>query len=737
MEKISTSGEEFDRTCSESARKVIVDRYLMRDPEDPSRVIETIPEMFERVARALAEVDAQYGHAREQVEATYREFLDLMVSRKGTPAGRTLANAGNSNTQMVANCVVLHIEDSMHDIFTTLRDASLLQQAGSGIGFPLHLLRPAGSIVKKSVSYASGPVSFLKIYNNAFGIIQQQNRHGANMAVMRVDHPDILDFIRCKNVEGDLGNFNISIGLTDEFMRQAFDPDYENVTWTCRFGGRTYKPRLIKRNSKGHIVADECGKLIGIDEVDMSAKDIFDIIVSSAWNNGEPGCVFLDTVNAANPLPGMGAIEACNPCGEQFLQDGDVCNLGSVNLGMHVSERGIVDYRGIAKSGRVLTHMLENVVDLLDFPVDRVRRAVTGNRRVGVGVMGFADMLFRARVRYGSEESTRIAERAMRVMHQSACTESGRLARERGNFPNWDKSVFAVHGTPRRNAAVTSIAPTGTISQAFDASGGMEPLFSIAYVMENVLNGKNLEVSNRFFLQECERHGIVGMAHPIIQYAFKNGSLSDAPESLGVPEVIKRVFSVAGDLTAEQHVRMQAAFQKWCDNSISKTINFPHSATHEDIWRGYYLAWTSKCKGCTVYRDGSRFIQVLNKLGEDSTIAAESDGSQSESTGDDDALSSSDDSMAASSSSSTDCLDEVIRATMFGGGAPARKKPQSCPDCKSVNTLRRSQSCTECTRCMWSACDSPVRSKSASPKHSKAPATPDRIEIPSCLSSRV
>jgi ribonucleoside-diphosphate reductase alpha chain len=587
------SGRETKLPFSVNALQVLAKRYLLRTHE--GEILETPEEMFQRVARALAEVEKGYGMNSQHIDELAREFNEVMASFEFTPAGRTLANAGGP-TRLVSNCIVLHVEDTMESIFGTLRDAALLQKAGSGLGFPLHLMRPAGTLTKTSYGTASGPVSFLQVYNSAFGVIKQQNRHGANMAVMSVSHPDILEFIHAKDKEGDLRNFNISVGLTDEFMRQVMENSQE--PWFCEFNGVKMRPRRVKRDHNWSFVSAE--------EVSMTARQIFQEVIESAWKTGEPGCVFLDTVNKANPLPGLGRIEACNPCGEQFLHDGDVCNLGSLNLEKFVRD-GRIDYPRLRHVTRLAVQMLDNVIDLSDFPVERVNTVFRGNRRVGLGIMGFADMLYQLNIGYATPEGRKVAEDVMAFIQKSGHEMSVELGDRKGVFPNWGKSVFAPLGILRRNAAITNVPPTGTISMMFDCSGGVEPYFALAYYYKGILGGMQLSYVNKHLRRALESRGLY--SQELMDRICKAGSVQGIPE---LPEDLRRTFVTSMDITAEEHILMQGAFQKHCDNAISKTINFPNSATREDILCGYITAWKAGCKGCTVYRDGSRFEQVLN-----------------------------------------------------------------------------------------------------------------------------
>lgn len=946
---------------ADNAIRVIEKRYLARNEQ--GEVVETPKTMFLRIARALAQVELDYGARPEDVKKWEEEFYGVLSRFEFTPAGRTLANAGGP-TRVVANCIVLHFDDSMDGIFGTLRDASLLQQAGSGLGFAWHLLRPAGTMTVRSRGQASGPVSFLRAYDHAFGTIKQQSRNGANMGVMRVDHPDILEFIDCKRKEGTIVNFNISVGMTDEFMRAVKENKKE--PWLCEWKGQKMKPRIIKRNNRNAYISHE--------EVTLTARELMDKIVDAAWTNGEPGVLFPDAANRTNPAPALGRLEATNPCvtgdtlvftdqglrraddlaragsalrvvsdgrfgssallesspvfstgikdivrvttkegyevrctpdhrimtgngwveaqalkagdelhvlnrkggfgmngtleegrilgwivgdgtisairavlsffgeekrelapafaqavsavvsgvgvqtrnlpvgvidikdrdearvmserlrvwsaqhglteqehkhvpesvltgsenmargflqalftadcsvqdggdkgmsvrlaasylpllkdvqrlllnfgiasriyenrreaqmrpmpdgkgglkpvfcraqhelaitkanlkifaeeigfltevkqgkivgalkkraargpyreefiatveavtaygkemvydltepvthsfvanglvvhncGEQWLHDGDVCNLGSINLAKFVKD-GEVDEAGLRHATRMATRMLDNVVDISDFPVEKVNRTFRNNRRVGLGIMGFADMLYQLNIGYNTSEGFAAAKRVMKIVNDTAHEYSEELARDKGEFPNWEESVFGPKGQNRRqrNAALTTVAPTGSISMFFDCSSGVEPFFALAYKKENIMGGESLLYTNKFFEATLRKRGL--WTEELIADVMEKGTIQHRAD---LPEDLRRVYVTAMDISAEDHIRMQAAFQAHTDNSISKTINFPNSATREDVRTGYMLAWELGCKGGTMYRDGSREEQVLN-----------------------------------------------------------------------------------------------------------------------------
>jgi ribonucleoside-diphosphate reductase alpha chain len=634
---------------SMNALQVIAKRYLVHNRD--GNVIESPEDMFFRVASALASVEGNYGKSAEEVGKIREQFFEVLHNFEFTPAGRTLSNAG-APTPIVPNCVVLHADDSMDGIFETLKQAAVLQQSGCGLGFPFHILRPAGTIAKRSRGVASGPVSFLHVYNDSFGVIKQQNRHGANMAVMRVDHPDILEFIHCKDIEGDLKNFNVSIGLTNEFMEKVKSNDPS--PWLCSWRDEKMKPRRIYRD--GRIVVDT-------KEETMTARELFNEIITCAWQTGEPGCVFLDRVNETNPLPGLGRIEACNPCGEQFLHDGDVCNLGSINL-EHFEKGGKVDYDRLRYVARIATRMLDNVIDLTSAPVEKINKAIRNNRRVGIGIMGFADLLYKLHIPYNSDEGIKTAEKIMKCIQDATHEMSQELAEEKGVFPNWDKSIYKQQNVKMRNAATTNIAPTGTVSMIFDVSGGVEPYFALAYHYQGILGGNTeLYYLNKHLKREL---AAIGLDTPeIMKRVYEEGSMARIES---IPESIRRVFVTSMDISAEDHIRMQSAFQKYCDNAISKTINFAEDATKEDVLQGYIMAWQLGCKGCTVYRNNSRRVQVLNlnkktEPAEDDTVGVK---------------------------------------TMVVKAASGESSEKLCPECNGA--LEYGEGCVKCKECGWGKC---------------------------------
>lgn len=569
-----------------NAMRVLKARYLMQD--EATGEYETPEHLFHRVATHIASVE-------KDPEFWADKFESMMKSFEFVPGGRTLANAG-AKTVLVSNCVVLHMQDSLDSIFETLKEAALLQQAGSGVGFPFHKLRPAGMPCRRTLGRSSGPLSFLRIYSAAFSIIQQHGRHGANMAMMRVDHPDILEFLEAKQKENVFKNFNFSVGITDEFMERVIAGD--KSPWMCEWNGQKMKPRYITR--------DETGCVTDISEADISAPEIMELLIEHAWSNGEPGCIFIDTVNRANPLPGLGRIECCNPCGEQFLHSGDACNLGSINLEKFVKEDKTLNRERLRDVAKVAVRFLDNVVDLTNFPVERVSNMFKNNRRIGLGVMGLADMLFLMGLPYNSEEGRKVAAEAMKVIQEAAIESSVALGEEKGNFANFDKSVWAGKVKTMRNASLTNVAPTGSTAMLLDVSSGVEPYFALAYRRDSCLAGKMEPFVNKHLKKALVSAGCY--TDEIMDKILSTGTLQGVEE---VPEEIRKVFVTSLDISARDHILMQSGVQKYCCNAISKTINFPKSATREDVRTGFIEGYRQGCKGLTVYRNGSREYQVL------------------------------------------------------------------------------------------------------------------------------
>ena len=591
-------GVSDDLKLSVNAASVLKRRYLLKN--DQGEVIETPSEMLRRVDDAVAQPDRLYDSSAD-IEKTADEFHAAMSALEFLPNSPTLMNAGTELGQLSA-CFVLPIEDSMTGIFESLKEMAIIHQSGGGTGFSFSRLRPKGDIVKTTSGIASGPVSFMSIYDAATDVVKQGGRRrGANMAIMRVDHPDVIEFITSKSDSGALRNFNISVGVTDVFMDAVVHgKDYDLVN-----------PR------SGHVVKG------------ISAREVFDLIVTMAWRTGDPGLAFLDEINRANPTPQLGAIESTNPCGEVPLLAYESCNLASVNLGRLVEDSAL-NYDRLAQLVRTGVHFLDNVIDQTRFPLDEVARITRGNRKIGLGVMGFADMLIEMGIPYDSEEAIRLADEVMAFILDEARKASMELAAKRGTFPNYEASVYPSRNLPLRNATVTSVAPTGTISIIASCSSGIEPLFAVAYVRE-VLEGTRLLEVNPAFERMAKRRGID--SHDLMLEIAKKGGVRDIE---AVPEDMRRLFVTSMGIAPEWHVRMQAAFQRHCDNAVAKTVNLPREATPDDVRRIYMTAYELKCKGITVYRYGSKPEQVLyvgpvleRELGRGEHVAAgsEYDGS--------------------------------------------------------------------------------------------------------------
>lgn len=564
---------------NENAVRVLERRYLARDEQ--GQLTETPRGMFERVARTIAAADRNYD-ANADVEAVAGQFFDMMAELKFMPNSPTLMNAGRPLGQLSA-CFVLPVEDSMEQIFDAVKNAALIHKSGGGTGFAFSRLRPAGAAVRSTGGVASGPISFMKVFNAATEAVKQGGtRRGANMGILRVDHPDIMDFITCKRDTSEITNFNISVALTEEFMR------------------------AVESDSSYDLVDPHDGRVTA----SLSARKVFDSIVEMAWLNGEPGIVFIDRMNRDNPVPALGAIESTNPCGEQPLMPYESCNLGSINLSRMTRRdadgRMQIDYDELGRVVDLAVHFLDNVIEVNSYPLTQIRDTTLRTRKVGLGVMGWADLLFEMGISYASDEGVALAEEVMGFIHDRAWAASRELARVRGPFPAWQQSIFSEDEQPPRNATVTTIAPTGTISIFAGASSGVEPLFALAFV-RNVMDNDALPEANPVFEQELKKRGLYTPA--LMRRVAEHGTVHGIDE---LPEDIRRVFVTAHDISPEAHVRMQAAFQRHTDNAVSKTVNFTHDATQDDVRQTYMLAWKLGLKGITIYRDGSRDSQVLN-----------------------------------------------------------------------------------------------------------------------------
>jgi ribonucleoside-diphosphate reductase alpha chain len=568
-----------------NALKVLEARYLRRD--DAGEICETPAQLFRRVASAIAEAESTWsGEAavREWAER-FHAALDALDFLPNSP---TLMNAGTGLGQLSA-CFVLPVEDSLEDIFDSLRLMALVQRTGGGTGFSFSRLRPTGDVVASTGGRSSGPVSFMQIFDSATEHIRQGGkRRGANMAVLRVDHPDILEFIRAKRTPGVLENFNVSAGVTNAFMKAVR-------------GNRSYA-----------LVNPRTGREAGR----LNAREVFEEIVDSAWATGDPGLIFLDAINAASPTPALGPIEATNPCGEVPLLPFESCNLGSINLSHMVKAAAEangdpIDWDKLRAVVPVAVRFLDNVIECNRYPDPRFAAMAYGNRKIGLGVMGFADLLIRLGVSYASPEALEIGSRVMQVIATQAREASLALAAERGVFPNYDGSVLAARGERRRNATLTSIAPTGTLSILAGTSASIEPLFAVAYRRAHVLSGAGLTEIHPLFVECLERRGL--RSDRLMSEVLAKGRLAEVE---GLPAEIKRLFVTALEIAPEQHVAVQAAFQQHVDNAVSKTVNLLEEASREAVALVYQLAWEKKMKGVTIFRYGSKGTQVL-QLGAD------------------------------------------------------------------------------------------------------------------------
>jgi ribonucleoside-diphosphate reductase alpha chain len=563
---------------TEQALRVLKERYFLKDAE--GKPVETVEEMCWRVAWELASAEVKYGWSRKQVMEEAAQFYRQMINRWFLPNSPTLMNAGKGNGLQYSACYVIPVPDSLDGIFDGVKYQGLIHQSGGGTGFSFSRLRAKGSRVRSTMGVASGPVSFMRVYNEATQQVKQGGmRRGANMGILRVDHPDIMEFIHCKE-DGGITNFNISVTITDKFMKAlARDEEYE-------------------------LIAPNNGEVVG----KLFARKVWNEIAEGAWRTGDPGLVFIDRINdsSANPIRAKGwEVESTNPCGKQPLYPFDACNLGSIFLNYYV-EDGKINWDKLSESTHCAVRMLDNVIEMNPFPLPQIAETVHNIRRIGLGVGGWADMLVELGIPYDSEEALTLASEVMEFINEEGHKESQKLAAERGAFPMWKLSIYA-DAKPIRNSTVTTIAPTGSIGILANTSGGCEPLFAIAYQHIVKSEGRTLTFVNPLFEKVARERGFY--SEELMAKVAEHGTVRHLSE---IPEDVRKTFGTAHEIDPEWHVRMQAAFQKYTDNGVSKTINLRNEATVEDVKKAYMLAWETGCRGITVFRDGCKGEQVLN-----------------------------------------------------------------------------------------------------------------------------
>lgn len=569
-------GSTTNLPLSLNALQVLAKRYLRRDQN--GKIIETPEQMWRRIADNIAIADGNYPKAN--VEQTAEMFYDMMANLEFLPNTPTIMNAGTELQQLSA-CFVLPVDDSIDGIFDAVKHAALIHKSGGGTGFSFSRLRPRDDVVRSTAGVSSGPISFMKVFDVATDVVKQGGRRrGANMGILRVDHPDILDFITMKADMTTLQNFNISVAATDVFMQAVVDDaEYELIN--------PHNKKVVKK---------------------LPARHVFELILDMAWRNGDPGLIFIDTINKNHPARHVGLIESTNPCGEQPLLAYESCNLGSINMNKMLNkDHTDIDWEKFEVTIKNAAHFLDNVIDMNNYPLKQIEDMTRhGTRKIGLGIMGFADMLFQLGIRYDSPEGVAMAERVMKFIYDKACKKSQMLAETRGCFPMWDGSEYQKKGIKMRNACVTTVAPTGTIGMIAEASGGIEPAFAITYI-KNVMDGTELVYVNQYFEDVARKRGFY--SEELMRDIAQVGSIQGFKQ---IPEDVRTVFVTAQDIAPIDHIRLQAAVQQYSDSAVSKTINFPEHATIKEIEEGYIAAWKMGCKGVTVYRDKSRDNQVMN-----------------------------------------------------------------------------------------------------------------------------